>query len=249
MQLLAAMKPKFLRLPGGNYLEGNAFNDRFNWKETIGAGRTASWPSQPLGLLVHRRLRPARIRRVVRGSGHGTAARRFCRLLPRTRWRRRAGSATRTLRQEALEEIEYLTGDAKPPSGARSGQRTGIPSPSSCTMWRSATRIGSTAAADAWTYEGRFAQFYDAIKEKYPQLQGHFLDRLRATPSLWVKSRTPDLVDEHYYRGSQENAGAIPRNTTHIRGRTRPRSSAANGPRALARPRPTWLARWATRHG
>jgi alpha-N-arabinofuranosidase len=36
MELLAAMKPKFLRFPGGNYLEGNAFNQRFNWKETIG---------------------------------------------------------------------------------------------------------------------------------------------------------------------------------------------------------------------
>ncbi|HTL18677.1 MAG TPA: malectin domain-containing carbohydrate-binding protein, partial [Patescibacteria group bacterium] len=29
MELLAAMKPKFLRFPGGNYLEGNAFNQRF----------------------------------------------------------------------------------------------------------------------------------------------------------------------------------------------------------------------------
>ena len=30
MEMLAAMKPKFLRFPGGNYLEGNAFNQRFN---------------------------------------------------------------------------------------------------------------------------------------------------------------------------------------------------------------------------
>jgi alpha-N-arabinofuranosidase len=36
MELLAAMKPKFLRFPGGNYLEGNAFNQRFIWKETLG---------------------------------------------------------------------------------------------------------------------------------------------------------------------------------------------------------------------
>ena len=35
MQLLADMHPSFLRFPGGNYLEGNTFATRFNWKETI----------------------------------------------------------------------------------------------------------------------------------------------------------------------------------------------------------------------
>src|ERR1035438_9247622 len=34
--LLAAIKPQFLRFPGGNYLEGNTFDTRFNWKNTIG---------------------------------------------------------------------------------------------------------------------------------------------------------------------------------------------------------------------
>ena len=36
MELLAAMKPSFLRFPGGNYLEGPNFENRFNWKTTIG---------------------------------------------------------------------------------------------------------------------------------------------------------------------------------------------------------------------
>ena len=36
MQLLVDMKPRFLRFPGGNYLEGNTFAERFNWKETLG---------------------------------------------------------------------------------------------------------------------------------------------------------------------------------------------------------------------
>ena len=30
------LQPKFLRFPGGNYLEGDNFNERFNWKKTIG---------------------------------------------------------------------------------------------------------------------------------------------------------------------------------------------------------------------
>ncbi len=43
MELLAAMKPTFLRFPGGNYVEGNAFNQRFNWKEPSGR-----WNSVPV---------------------------------------------------------------------------------------------------------------------------------------------------------------------------------------------------------
>jgi alpha-N-arabinofuranosidase len=42
MNLLAAMQPKFLRLPGGNYLEGDHIADRFDWKKTIGP-----WTGRP----------------------------------------------------------------------------------------------------------------------------------------------------------------------------------------------------------
>ena len=36
MEKLAAMHPAFLRFPGGNYLEGDHITDRFQWKKTIG---------------------------------------------------------------------------------------------------------------------------------------------------------------------------------------------------------------------
>jgi alpha-N-arabinofuranosidase len=36
MEMLAAMHPAFLRFPGGNYLEGNHINERFQWEKTIG---------------------------------------------------------------------------------------------------------------------------------------------------------------------------------------------------------------------
>ncbi|MFY9852886.1 MAG: carbohydrate binding domain-containing protein, partial [Terracidiphilus sp.] len=36
MEKLTAMDPKFLRLPGGNYLEGDHISERFQWKKTIG---------------------------------------------------------------------------------------------------------------------------------------------------------------------------------------------------------------------
>lgn len=37
MEMMAAMKPTLLRLPGGNCLEGDTFAQRFDWKKTIGA--------------------------------------------------------------------------------------------------------------------------------------------------------------------------------------------------------------------
>ncbi len=35
--MMAAMHPKFLHLPGGNYLEGDQIDERFDWKNTIGS--------------------------------------------------------------------------------------------------------------------------------------------------------------------------------------------------------------------
>src|SRR4051794_7128026 len=36
MEKMAAMRPSFLRLPGGNYLEGDRVENRFDWKKMIG---------------------------------------------------------------------------------------------------------------------------------------------------------------------------------------------------------------------
>ncbi|PYR54932.1 MAG: hypothetical protein DMF91_25530 [Acidobacteria bacterium] len=36
LQMLIDMRPKFLRFPGGNYLEGDQIADRFDWKKTLG---------------------------------------------------------------------------------------------------------------------------------------------------------------------------------------------------------------------
>ena len=53
-------------------------------------------------------------------------------------------------------------------------------------------RTSSTAR----TYDGRFTQFYDAIKAKYPKLQ--------VIATIKVQSRVPDLLDEHYYRSQED---------------------------------------------
>ena len=205
MELLAGMKPKFLRFPGGNYLEGNAFNQRFNWKETIGPverrpGHPSPWgywSTDGLGLLEFAEwcedLDMEPVLGVFAGyalGGGGVVA---------------AGPKLEPYVQEALEEIEYLTGD---PATTKWGARRadGHPKPFKLTY----VEIGNEDWFDksgpdrSGSYDGRFAQFYDAIKKKYPQLKIISSCGYEQPRNLWVKSRTPDLVDEHYYRNLEE---------------------------------------------
>jgi alpha-N-arabinofuranosidase len=206
MELLASMKPKFLRFPGGNYLEGNAFNQRFNWKETIGPleqrpGHPSPWgywSTDGFGLLEFAEwcedLEMEPLLAVFAGYclGQGGVI--------------EAGPKLDQYVQEALEEIEYLTGDAKTTKWGAQRAHDGHPKPFKMTS----VEIGNedwfdrTGPNRNGTYDGRFGQFFDAIKKKYPHLKVISSSGYEQPQSLWVKSRTPDLVDEHYYRNMEE---------------------------------------------
>jgi alpha-N-arabinofuranosidase len=206
MELLADMKPKFLRFPGGNYLEGNAFNQRFNWKETIGPveqrpGHPSPWgywSTDGLGLLEFAEwcedLDMEPILGVFAGYCLGRGG-----VIP-------AGPKLEPYVQEALEEIEYLIGDARTTKWGAQRAKDGHPKPFKMTY----VEVGNEDWFDRsgpdrnGTYDGRFAQFYDAIKKKYPHLQVMSSTGYEQPQNLWVKSRTPDLVDEHFYRNMEE---------------------------------------------
>jgi len=201
MELLAAMKPKFLRFPGGNYLEGNAFNQRFNWKETIGPveqrpGHPSPWgywSTDGLGLLEFAQwcedLDMEPVLGVFAGYCLGNGG-----VVP-------AGPKLEPYVQEALEEIEYLIGDAKSTRWGAQRARDGHPKPFKLTY----VEIGNEDWFDrSGSYDGRFAQFYDAIKKKYPNLQIISSVGYEQPQNFWVKSRVPDLVDEHFYRNMEE---------------------------------------------
>jgi len=201
MELLAAMNPKFLRLPGGNYVEGNAFNQRFNWKETIGPveqrpGHPSCWgywSTDGMGILEYAEwcedLNMEPVLAVFAGYCLGQGG------------RLEAGPKLEPYVQEALEEIEYLTGDAKTTMwGARRAQ-DGHPKPFSLHY----VEIGNEDFFDrSGSYEGRFVQFYDAIKAKYPHLKVISSIGREQPEKMWVKGRLPDLVDEHFYRNQQD---------------------------------------------
>ncbi|MER5508500.1 LamG-like jellyroll fold domain-containing protein [Streptomyces sp. NPDC002766] len=186
MEKLVALKPKFLRFPGGNFLEGNTIATRFDWKNTIGPAwerpghmddAWGYWSTDGLGLLEYLQwtedLRAQPVLAVFAGYS--------------LRGEHVTGAALEPFVQDALDEIEYVTGPVTSKWGARRAA-DGHPEPFPLEF----VEIGNEDWFDtSGSYDERFAAFHDAIKAKYPQL------KLIATTT--VKSRTPDLIDEHYY--------------------------------------------------
>jgi alpha-N-arabinofuranosidase len=219
MQLLADMKPAFLRFPGGNYLEGDTIATRFDWKKTLGdlaerPGHMGCWSyrsSDGLGLLEFLNwCEDLNMQPVLAVYAGYSLKHEF---VP-------AGPGLDPFVQDALDEIEYVTGDVTTTWGARRA-KDGHPAPFKLTY----VEIGNEDGFDkSGSYDGRYAQFYAAIKAKHPELQ------LIATAK--VKSREPDLHDDHFYR----SAGQMEADTQHYDNHSR------TGPKIF-------VGEWATREG
>jgi alpha-N-arabinofuranosidase len=122
--------------------------------------------------------------------------------------------------QDALDEIEYVTGGTDTKWGAERA-KDGHPAPFKLTY----VEIGNEDNFDrSNSYEGRYAQFYKAIKAKYPELQ------LIATMPL--KEMKPDVQDDHYYVRAQ----------TFFQDQTHYDKIDRNGPKIF-------VGEWATREG
>jgi alpha-N-arabinofuranosidase len=186
MEKLAAMHPAFLRFPGGNYLEGDHIAERYEWKKTIGAmvdrpTHPSPWSyhsSDGLGLLEFLEwcedLKMQPVMAVY--AGYSMAQEHV-----------NPGPDLEPYVQDALDEIEYATGGVDTKWGAVRA-KGGHPQPFKLTY----VEIGNEDNFDkSGSYDGRYAQFYKAIKARYPELQ------LIAT--MPVKGIRPDVIDDHYY--------------------------------------------------
>jgi alpha-N-arabinofuranosidase len=102
------------------------------------------------------------------------------------------GPALEPYVQEALDEIEYVTGGADTKWGAERA-KNGHTAPFPLHY----VEIGNEDWFDqSGSYDGRYAQYYKAIRRRYPGL------RLIATAP--VKSVTPDVLDEHFYMAAEQ---------------------------------------------
>lgn len=197
MQMLVDMKPKFLRFPGGNYLEGPLITDAFPWKTTLGPlesrpGHNGSWgyrASDGMGLLEFLQWCEDMGAEPLLGvyAGYSLQGDHVD-----------AGPLLKPYIEDALNEIEYITGDASTYWGAKR-VADGHPEPFKLTY----VEIGNEDWFDrSNSYDGRFKQFREAIEAKYPKLI--CISTIPATqyPSMSVKGKEAAVVDEHYYRNS-----------------------------------------------
>ncbi len=193
MEKLAAMKPKFVRFPGGNYVEGNTLWERFDWKATIGplpyrSGHPGCWgyrSSDGMGLMEFMGWCEDLHAQPVLAVFAGYSLR---------QQHVEPGPLLEPYVQDALEEIEFLTGDAKTTYWGAQRAKYGHPEPYKLTY----VEIGNEDYFDrSGSYDARYTQFHDAIKAKYPHLQ-------LISTSREVKTRTPDVYDDHYYRNAKQ---------------------------------------------
>jgi alpha-N-arabinofuranosidase len=201
MQLLADMKPSFLRFPGGNYLEGPNYDNRFNWKQTIGPleqrpTHLSPWnyrSSDGMGLLEFLEWCEDLNMEPIVGVYAGLHIDRGAKIL--------TGEELKPHVQDALDEIEYITGDAKSEWGAHR-VKDGHPQPFKLRF----IEVGNEDWLNNGTpsYDGRFTMFYDAIKAKHPNIQiistMRSQDLFNPDPARAFKhTRKPDLLDDHFY--------------------------------------------------
>src|SRR4051812_9071081 len=195
MQMMVDMKPKFLRFPGGNFLEGDQIADRFEWKKTLGPlaerpGHVGPWSyrsSDGLGLheflLWCEDIDAEPLLAVYAGYSLKGAH-----INP--------GPDLEPYVQDALDEIEYVIGPATSTWGARRAT-AGHPRPFALTY----VEVGNEDWFDkSGSYDQRFEQFSKAIKERYPQLKVISTVGFEHPEQLRVQRVKPAVLDEHYYR-------------------------------------------------
>jgi alpha-N-arabinofuranosidase len=222
MEKLAAMHPQFLRFPGGNYLEGNRIADRFDWKKTIGPWvdrptHPSPWgyrSSDGMGLLEFldwcEDLHMQPVLAVYAGYSlqHDHVE---------------PGAALEPYVQDALDEIEYVTGGPDTKWGAERA-KDGHPAPFALHY----VEIGNEDWFDrSGSYDARFAQFARAIRRHYPGIQ-----LIATAPVKTNPDAAPDVLDEHFYMSAEESFAEAHHYDNHPR----------TGPRIF-------VGEWATREG
>jgi alpha-L-arabinofuranosidase len=187
-QMLADMKPAFMRFPGGCWVEGNTMEESYRWKETIGniAERRSQYNlwgyTATHGIGYHEYLQ------LCEDIG---AEPLFCINVGMSHKQNVPMDKMGEYVQDALDALEYANGSADSAWGSVRA-KAGHPSPFNMRMLEIGNENGGPA------YHERYALFHDAIKAKYPHV--------KLIANVWSgmpKNRPLDIVDEHYYNNPE----------------------------------------------
>ncbi len=194
-EMLADLKPAFVRFPGGCWVEGDTMALAYRWKQTIGnpAERRTQrniWQYEAThGIGYHEYLQlcedlHAEPLFVINcGMSHRE-------VVPMDKMQEFV--------QDALDAIEYANGPRNSTWGSLRA-RNGHPAPFGLKYLEIGNENGGPR------YHERYALFYDAVKAKYPEM--------RLVANEWGGSpanRTVEILDEHYYNSPEffiNNAG------------------------------------------
>lgn len=183
-EMIENMQPRFVRFPGGCFVEGDRLANAVRWKETIGdpdqrKGNRCIWGYQTTGgfgvyefLQWCEDLGAAPLYVINCGMAHNDH-------VPMDKMQEYV--------QDALDLIEYANGPADSEWGAKRAA-AGHPAPFGLKYLEIGNENGGPL------YHERYALFHDAIKAKYPEIQ--------LIACVWggtPESRTLDIIDEHYY--------------------------------------------------
>lgn len=238
MKLMADLHPKFIRLPGGNYVEGGRFADRFNWKKMIGPadqrpGHAGCWGYRssdgfglPQYLLWCKQLGAEPVLAVFAGY------------VLNGDYVRGGSPEMEVYTQEALQEIEYVSGPADSEWGKKRAA-DGFPEPFPLHY----VEIGNEDDFDkSGSYDGRFTQMAKAIRQRYPDL------KIIATAP--VKSFQPDLYDDHMYASAKQTMAQYHRYDPPSANPAAPLQFSGGGWSGRQPDgRPTFVGEWATQEG
>ncbi|KAK5652000.1 hypothetical protein OQA88_10903 [Cercophora sp. LCS_1] len=184
VEAFAALKPKFLRFPGGNMLMGNTIDTYWKWHETLGPlkdrpGMAGTWEYQlttGLGIVEYMEWATDLNLEVIVGVWAGLS-------LDGAYY---TESQTTEAIQYALDEIEFLTGD-KSTKWGKVRADLGYPEPWTVKYVEIGNEdwlAGRPAAYEAYK-NYRFPAFYKAFQQKYPDIQ------IIASPSVFDNMTIP----------------------------------------------------------
>lgn len=192
-QMLADLHPRFMRFPGGCYIEGayaDGATNRFEWKKSVGpieerpGHLNRNWGYKVTdGLGYHECLQLAEdlgahaLFVVNMGLGHD--------------WKVDENNIDPFI-QEALDAIEYANGSATETFYGRMRAQNGHPEPFDLKYMEIGNEQEFMLNRD--DYMRRYMQFYTAIKTRWPELHlvadSYYFDNV---------TEPVELKDEHYY--------------------------------------------------
>jgi len=187
-QMLDALRPSFMRFPGGCWVEGDDVAHMYHWKYTIGdiAHRQplwnlwGYWATHGLGFHEYLQLAEDLGAEPVFCINCGMSHKEVVPLDQMGQWV-----------QDALDAIEYANGPVDSVWGGLRA-RNGHPEPFNLKY----IEIGNENGGPA--YNERWALFYRAIKARYPQIS-----LIANDWGGYPKDPMPDIIDEHYYNNPE----------------------------------------------